>query len=97
MYHGPTKDAEPYFGTLGYKLPKGESVADWLIDISSGRLETSSAVKKKRQSKQKGRKRSTLVDDNCVGTKGVTTGKIDRYVCCECWKRVVVVIDRKIL
>mmetsp|Transcript_10771 Transcript_10771/g.22367 ORF Transcript_10771/g.22367 Transcript_10771/m.22367 type:complete len:602 (-) Transcript_10771:246-2051(-) len=42
IYHGPTAGAEPYFGTLNYVLPKGESVADWLIDISSGRLESNS-------------------------------------------------------
>lgn len=39
IYHGPTLGAEPYFTALKYQLPKGESVADWLIDISSGRLE----------------------------------------------------------
>ena len=38
VYHGPTGGAEDYFGTLHYKLPPGESVADWLIDISCGRL-----------------------------------------------------------
>ena len=38
VYHGPTRDAQTYFTNLGYKLPEGESVADWLIDISSGQL-----------------------------------------------------------
>jgi ABC-type multidrug transport system ATPase subunit/Ca2+-binding EF-hand superfamily protein len=38
VYHGPVEDADPYFTSLGYKLPLGESVADWLIDISTGRV-----------------------------------------------------------
>lgn len=38
VYHGPTREAEAYFTKLNYKLPPGESIADWLIDISSGRL-----------------------------------------------------------
>jgi ABC-type multidrug transport system ATPase subunit len=44
VYHGPTENAETYFGRLNYNLPQGESVADWLIDISSGRLEPDSHV-----------------------------------------------------
>jgi ABC-2 type transporter len=30
--------AKDYFHSRGYQLPEGESVADWLIDISSGQL-----------------------------------------------------------
>lgn len=41
VYHGPISAAETYFSNLNYNLPPGESVADWLIDISSGRLEPS--------------------------------------------------------
>lgn len=37
-FHGPTKNAKDYFESRGYQLPEGESVADWLIDISSGQL-----------------------------------------------------------
>ena len=37
VYHGPVDDALTYFSELGYQLPPGESVADWLIDISTGR------------------------------------------------------------
>jgi ABC-2 type transporter len=44
VYHGRTKDAESYFCRLNYFLPAGESMADWLIDISSGRLETESNI-----------------------------------------------------
>jgi hypothetical protein len=39
VYHGPTSSANDYFFNLGYVLPQGESVADWLIDISSGGTE----------------------------------------------------------
>ncbi|CAB9504093.1 Putative white-brown complex homolog protein 30 [Seminavis robusta] len=37
-FHGPTDKAKDYFQSRGYHLPVGESVADWLIDISSGQL-----------------------------------------------------------
>ena len=53
IYHGPTEGAEPYFGRLDYKLPKGESVADWLIDISSGRLEPDNPVALNRKESMK--------------------------------------------
>jgi len=38
VYAGPTSDAEAYFTKMSYVLPSGEGVADWLIDVSSGRL-----------------------------------------------------------
>lgn len=38
VYHGTVEDANPYFTSLGYTLPSGESLADWLIDISTGRI-----------------------------------------------------------
>lgn len=38
VYHGPVDRSERYFNVLGYHLPPGESIADWLIDISSGDL-----------------------------------------------------------
>jgi hypothetical protein len=44
--------ATPYFKRLNYLLPEGESVADWLIDISSGRLEPDNQVAKSRQSEK---------------------------------------------
>ena len=36
VYHGDVKAAEEYFYSLGYTLPSGENVADWLIDVASG-------------------------------------------------------------
>ena len=38
IYHGPTSQCVSYFEGLHYSMPPGESMADWLIDISSGRL-----------------------------------------------------------
>ena len=40
VYNGPVGAAQAYFESLPdpYYLPLGESLADWLIDISSGRL-----------------------------------------------------------
>lgn len=37
-YTGPADHAKKYFQSKGYELPEGESVADWMIDISSGQL-----------------------------------------------------------
>ena len=39
VYHGPTDTSRQYFTNMNYELPEGESLADWLIDISSGELE----------------------------------------------------------
>lgn len=44
VYHGPTGNALSYFQGLNYSLPLGESVADWLIDISCGRFEPDNQV-----------------------------------------------------
>jgi ABC-type multidrug transport system ATPase subunit len=44
VYHGPVSGVETYFTNLHYVLPAGESIADWLIDISSGRLGPSSTM-----------------------------------------------------
>jgi ABC-2 type transporter len=53
VYHGSTAEAEEYFSKHNYVLPKGESIADWLIDISSGRLGPSKEESdKKRQNEQ---------------------------------------------
>jgi ABC-type multidrug transport system ATPase subunit/Ca2+-binding EF-hand superfamily protein len=38
VYHGSVADSFEYFTSLGYSLPQGESLADWLIDISTGRV-----------------------------------------------------------
>lgn len=57
VYHGPTLEARLYFQGLGYFMPEGESVADWLIDISSGRLQPIN--KNKRTVKNHSLKKST--------------------------------------
>ena len=36
MYHGPASRAEEYFNSQDFSVGPGESLADWLIDISSG-------------------------------------------------------------
>eukprot|EP00977_Amphora_coffeiformis_P015414 scaffold4510_cov183-Amphora_coffeaeformis.AAC.99 len=40
VFHGPVNSAEAYFGSIPrpYQLPTGESLADWLIDISTGMI-----------------------------------------------------------
>jgi energy-coupling factor transporter ATP-binding protein EcfA2 len=52
VYHGAIDQSEQYFNRLHYKLPEGESVADWLIDISSGRLEPDCQVASCRKTEQ---------------------------------------------
>ena len=43
VYHGPVEKAHGYFTDLDYHLPVGEALADWLIDISTGRLNQKAA------------------------------------------------------
>ncbi|CAB9522559.1 Putative white-brown complex homolog protein 30 [Seminavis robusta] len=57
VFHGPTEDAEPYFRKLHYDLPPGESIADWLIDISSGRLGPSMQLKEKAKKEERDSRR----------------------------------------
>ena len=38
VYHGKPSSAQSYFERLGYTLPPGENIADWMLDISSGQL-----------------------------------------------------------
>ena len=60
VYHGAANSSLAYFRSLHYSLPTGESLADWLIDVSSGRLEadnlvaTSKAAETKTSTKSKG-------------------------------------------
>lgn len=51
VYHGPVTKVGKYFNGLNYYLHSGESITDWLLDISSGRL--SPPVKRKKSGKRK--------------------------------------------
>ena len=85
VYHGPTNQSLSYFNSLGYQLPQGESVADWLIDISSGRLEPDSdtdanTLPQSKEGKEEAREQDVEVafsstDEDVVGHNGVSTGK----------------------
>jgi ABC-type multidrug transport system ATPase subunit len=64
VYHGRTSDAQDYFSNLEYVLPQGEALADWLIDISSGRIHpepeiaaTKALEAEKKKKKSKGKKK----------------------------------------
>ena len=50
VYHGPTDSALKYFTKMNYALPEGESLADWLIDISSGELSSTKPIMYRHQS-----------------------------------------------
>jgi len=38
VYHGPASTVKDYFTDLGYVKKKGETLSDWMVDISSGEL-----------------------------------------------------------
>ena len=50
VYHGPVTSAKDYFFKLGYSIDEGESLADWMMDISSGELSPSSEDESKSMS-----------------------------------------------
>lgn len=50
VYHGATSTALDYFTNMHYELPEGESLADWLIDISSGELSQSKPTMNRQKS-----------------------------------------------
>jgi energy-coupling factor transporter ATP-binding protein EcfA2 len=77
VYHGDVKKAEPYFTKLDYTLPPGESVADWLIDISSGRLAPDIYEKDEQSERRKFRKvQNSPVDVEQSGDEG-TDDEVD--------------------
>jgi len=86
VYHGHTNMAYQYFHDLQYHLPAGESIADWLIDISSGRLKPegeSIAATQAEESEDavnwptSHAESSRVLDNEVVGKKGVSSGKAD--------------------
>jgi ABC-2 type transporter len=75
VYHGPVSESEQYFARLPepYRLPAGESIADWLIDVSSGRLEPEN-----NENIDSDRDLGTVILDNAaVGTAGPSSSKVD--------------------
>jgi len=38
VYHGPVSTVKDYFTDLGYVQKEGETIADWMVDISNGEL-----------------------------------------------------------
>lgn len=81
VYHGPVNEAERYFGELPapYHLPMGESVADWLIDVSSGRLEPEQPERSDSTDDINGELalESLVGDTDAVGMAGPSSNKVD--------------------
>ena len=85
VYHGPTSKSLAYFNSLGYDPPQGESFADWLIDISSGRLEPDRDTEGTTDEETVESETTeidmhvegalTSLDEDVVGRNGVSTGK----------------------
>jgi hypothetical protein len=97
VYHGPVSESEQYFAQLPekYRLPLGESVADWLIDVSSGRLEPEKDETDSERVQDWG---GTVLLDNAVGLAGPSSNKaasadeeakVRRQVLYDAWKEHV--------
>ena len=85
VYHGAVDKSLTYFRNLNYTLPPGESLADWLIDISSGRLEPDNLVAsskvlevekaKEEKAKESKTKKSKEKKSKTKKSKGESRGK----------------------
>ena len=85
VYHGAVDKSLTYFRNLNYTLPPGESLADWLIDISSGRLEPDNLVAsskvlevekaKEEKAKESKTKKSKEKKSKTKKSKGKSRGK----------------------
>ena len=87
VYHGKVKMAQNYFWALGYDLPEGESLADWLIDISTGSLkpavlddssEDDDSSRNKKQSKKE-RKKGRRQNKSGVDTSDEEDANIPKF------------------
>eukprot|EP01135_Chromosphaera_perkinsii_P007607 Nk52_evm63s914 gene=Nk52_evmTU63s914 len=38
VYTGPVEEAEAYFNSIGFPMPKGENPADFFLDVTSGKI-----------------------------------------------------------
>ncbi len=96
VYHGPVPNAQKYFAHLPapYLLPHGESLADWLIDVSSGRLATTDSSISSVTSDEEGNGNDTDTVDGAISSRGPSTAKFEhclesakerRQVLYECW------------
>ena len=77
-YTGPAANAKSYFQSKGYELPEGESVADWLIDISSGQLAPDEDMMAEAQPKRMSVKKLDIVQEGGV-VVAASTMQDDEY------------------
>ena len=78
VYHGPVTGAQDYFESLRYYLPPGESIADWLIDISSGRLEPLSSAERESTSSGLEVTLTAENDQDAVGRDGPSGNRFEK-------------------
>lgn len=78
VYHGKVSKVGKYFNSLNYYLPAGESVTDWILDISTGRrpppVKRNRAPKKRKPQKHDSPPRSDG-DSRTTGTTAESSGE----------------------
>lgn len=109
VYHGPVGRAKSYFESLAnpYFLPGGESLADWLIDVSSGRLlpsESSNSLNEQEDGPEEPEGDIRRDSSSVVSSRGPSTAKFDealendkerRQGLYDCWKNHFDKLSRK--
>jgi ABC-type multidrug transport system ATPase subunit len=84
VYNGTTDGAQGYVERLNYRLPPGDSVADWLIDASSGRIEPEDVDGKTDEdamsSAPSERGMNSCHEDDFVHNRGPLSDKVEQEV-----------------
>jgi ABC-type multidrug transport system ATPase subunit len=82
VYNGETSGAQSYIERLNFRLPPGDSVADWLIDVSSGRTEPITDAEAENEentgSSIPSIKRNSCINDDFVHNEGPSSNKVEQ-------------------
>lgn len=88
VYHGPVQGAEVYFGSIPkpYLLPPGESLADWLIDVSTGLLKPNEEDDNDRTGRRESIHRRTAAPSGTSAETANEEAKLRREDLFEYWR-----------
>jgi ABC-type multidrug transport system ATPase subunit len=82
VYNGETSGARSYIERLNYRLPPGDSVADWLIDVSSGRTEPITDAEAENEENTgtpiPSREVNSYLNDDFVHSEGPSSNKVEQ-------------------
>jgi ABC-type multidrug transport system ATPase subunit len=81
VYNGETSGARSYIERMNYRLPPGDSVADWLIDVSSGRTEPIDVEVENEEnagSSISSREMNSYLHDDFVHNEGPSSNKVEQ-------------------